>query len=48
MFLTKGNCQGDNKQNWGNNHFQNQKIPVLVSNKTSTTAAMYSYLAVHI
>lgn len=48
MFLTKGNCQGDDKQNWRNNHFQNQQIPILASNKTSTTAARYSYLAVHI
>lgn len=48
MFLTEGNCQGNDKQNWGNNHFQNQQIPTLASNKTSTTAFTYLYLAAHI
>lgn len=48
MFLTEGNCQGKDKQNWGNNHFQNQQIPTLASNKTSTTAFTYLYLAAHI
>lgn len=41
MFLAKGNCQGDDKQNQGNDLFQNQQIPVLVSNKTCTKD-MYS------
>lgn len=47
MILTKENCQGNDKRNWGNSDFQNQQIPILASNRTSTTAAMYSYLAVH-